>query len=160
MTVRMKPVDVALVGGGLTAIWHQGVASPVLHVDVTSLYPSLMIAGRVAPASDALGVFLELLTHLRDVRVDAVLRLNDRRGGRIEFRRYEDLCREPDESLRRLARFCELEEGVEALLARKPEVSPRKQDCALLSAEQRARIWAATEETAGSLGYLSAGTAT
>lgn len=59
------------VGGGLTAIWHQGVASPVLHVDVTSLYPSLMIAGRVAPASDVLGVFLELLTHLRDVRVAA-----------------------------------------------------------------------------------------
>jgi DNA polymerase elongation subunit (family B) len=59
------------VGGGLTAIWHQGVASPVLHVDVTSLYPSLMIAARVAPAGDVLGVFLELLTHLRDVRVAA-----------------------------------------------------------------------------------------
>jgi DNA polymerase elongation subunit (family B) len=59
------------VGGGLTAIWEQGVAAPVLHVDVTSLYPSLMIAGRVAPASDELGVFLDLLTHLRDVRVAA-----------------------------------------------------------------------------------------
>ena len=59
------------VGGGLTAIWQQGVAAPVLHVDVTSLYPSLMIAGRVAPAGDALGIFLELLTHLREVRVSA-----------------------------------------------------------------------------------------
>jgi DNA polymerase, archaea type len=59
------------VGGGLTAIWQQGVAAPVLHVDVTSLYPSLMIAGRVVPASDELGVFLDLLTHLRDVRVTA-----------------------------------------------------------------------------------------
>src|SRR3989442_513545 len=59
------------VGGGLTAIWHQGVAAPVLHVDVTSLYPSLMIGGRVAPACDELGVFLDLLTHLRDVRVAA-----------------------------------------------------------------------------------------
>jgi DNA polymerase elongation subunit (family B) len=47
------------------------VASPVLHVDVTSLYPSLMISGGVAPAGDALGVFLELLTHLREVRVAA-----------------------------------------------------------------------------------------
>jgi DNA polymerase elongation subunit (family B) len=55
----------------LTAIWHQGVAAPVLHVDVTSLYPSLMIAGRVAPAGDALGVFLTLLAHLREVRVAA-----------------------------------------------------------------------------------------
>ena len=59
------------VGGGLTAIWRQGVASPVLHVDVTSLYPSLMISGRVAPAHDVLGVFLDLLTHLRDVRLTA-----------------------------------------------------------------------------------------
>jgi DNA polymerase elongation subunit (family B) len=65
------PSPVQGVGGGLTAIWQQGVASPVLHVDVTSLYPSLMIAGRVAPASDGLGIFLELLTHLRDVRVAA-----------------------------------------------------------------------------------------
>src|SRR5882724_1494993 len=59
------------VGGGLTAIWHQGVAAPVLHVDVTSLYPSLMIGARVAPACDELGAFLGLLTHLRDVRVAA-----------------------------------------------------------------------------------------
>jgi DNA polymerase elongation subunit (family B) len=65
------PAAVQGVGGGLTAIWQQGVAAPVLHVDVTSLYPSLMIAGRVAPAGDALGIFLELLTHLRDVRVTA-----------------------------------------------------------------------------------------
>ena len=59
------------VGGGLTAIWRQGVGGPVLHVDVTSLYPSLMLAARVAPASDDLGVFLALLGHLREVRVTA-----------------------------------------------------------------------------------------
>jgi DNA polymerase I len=65
------PGPVQPVGGGLTAIWQQGVAGPVLHVDVTSLYPSLMLAARVAPASDDLGVFLTLLDHLRDVRVRA-----------------------------------------------------------------------------------------
>jgi DNA polymerase, archaea type len=59
------------VGGGLTVIWRQGVGGPVLHVDVTSLYPSLMLAERVAPASDELGVFPALLAHLRDVRVSA-----------------------------------------------------------------------------------------
>src|SRR6185436_2755854 len=59
------------VSGGLTAIWRQGVGGPVLHVDVTSLYPWLMLAERVAPASDELGVFLALLEHLRDVRVSA-----------------------------------------------------------------------------------------
>jgi DNA polymerase, archaea type len=66
-----QPGPVQPVGGGLTAIWQQGVAGPVLHVDVTSLYPSLMLAGTVAPASDDLHVFLALLDHLRDVRVRA-----------------------------------------------------------------------------------------
>jgi DNA polymerase, archaea type len=65
------PGPVQPVGGGLTAIWHQGVGGPVLHVDVTSLYPSLMLALKVAPAADELGVFLGLLAHLRDVRVRA-----------------------------------------------------------------------------------------
>ena len=65
------PGPVQSVGGGLTAIWRQGVGGPVLHVDVTSLYPSLMLAAGVAPASDDLGVFLALLDHLRDVRVSA-----------------------------------------------------------------------------------------
>src|SRR5439155_153442 len=46
-------------------------ARHVLHVDVTSLYPSLMLAGGIAPGSDALSVFPELLRHLRDFRVRA-----------------------------------------------------------------------------------------
>src|SRR3989449_1450429 len=61
----------APVGGGHTVICQQGVARPVLHVDVTSLYPSLMLAHSIAPASDALGVFPALLRHLRDFRVHA-----------------------------------------------------------------------------------------
>jgi DNA polymerase elongation subunit (family B) len=65
------PRGVQPVGGGLTAIWQQGVGGPVLHVDVTSLYPSLMIARRVAPASDDLGVFLTRLAELRELRVRA-----------------------------------------------------------------------------------------
>ena len=65
------PRPVAPVGGGHTAIQQQGVARPVLHVDVTSLYPSLMLAGGIAPVSDALSVFPELLRHLRDFRVRA-----------------------------------------------------------------------------------------
>src|SRR3989442_2337291 len=61
----------APVGGGHTVICQQGVARPVLHVDGTSLYPSLMLAHSIAPASDALGVFPALLQHLRDFRVHA-----------------------------------------------------------------------------------------
>jgi DNA polymerase elongation subunit (family B) len=59
------------VGGGYTAVFMRGVARPVLHVDVTSLYPSLMLARGIAPASDDAGVFLALLGRLRDFRVRA-----------------------------------------------------------------------------------------
>jgi DNA polymerase elongation subunit (family B) len=59
------------VGGGHVAILNQGVGRPVLHVDVTSLYPSLMLAHRIAPRSDAPGIFLELLGRLREFRVSA-----------------------------------------------------------------------------------------
>lgn len=65
------PAPAAPVGGGLVAMFRQGVARPVLHVDVTSLYPSLMLARALGPASDELGVFGELLRHLRDFRVRA-----------------------------------------------------------------------------------------
>jgi DNA polymerase, archaea type len=65
------PRPVQSVGGGLTAIWQQGVGGPVLHVDVTSLYPSLMVSQSVAPASDDLGVFLKRLDALRALRVRA-----------------------------------------------------------------------------------------
>jgi DNA polymerase elongation subunit (family B) len=69
------PGPPAEVGGGHTAILHQGVARPVLHVDVTSLYPSIMLARGIAPAADTLGVFGRLLRDLRAFRVDAKQRM-------------------------------------------------------------------------------------
>ena len=65
------PRPVGPVGGGYTAILQEGVARPALHVDVTSLYPSIMLARSIAPASDALGVFSSLLERLREFRVHA-----------------------------------------------------------------------------------------
>jgi DNA polymerase elongation subunit (family B) len=65
------PRPVGPVGGGLVALYHQGVARPALHVDVTSLYPSLMLARRIGPAVDEAGVFLELLRQLTQFRVRA-----------------------------------------------------------------------------------------
>jgi DNA polymerase, archaea type len=59
------------VAGGYTAMLLSGVASKVLHVDVTSLYPSLMLARGIAPAGDSLGVFPALLRDLREFRVAA-----------------------------------------------------------------------------------------
>ena len=43
------------VAGGYTAVFQQGVARDVLHVDVTSLYPSLMLGQGLFPAADRLG---------------------------------------------------------------------------------------------------------
>ena len=66
-----SPAAGTSVGGGYVVIRHQGVGRPVLHLDVTSLYPSLMLAHRIAPRSDTQGLFLELLARLRDFRVGA-----------------------------------------------------------------------------------------
>lgn len=57
--------------GGHTEIAHQGVARRILHCDVTSLYPSVMLAFGAFPRRDSLGVFPMLLTDLRAFRVEA-----------------------------------------------------------------------------------------
>jgi DNA polymerase elongation subunit (family B) len=59
------------VAGGYTTMLLSGVARPVLHADVTSLYPSLMLTRKIAPASDSLGVFPKLLGDLREFRLAA-----------------------------------------------------------------------------------------
>ena len=59
------------VAGGYTAVLLTGVARPVLHADVTSLYPSLMLTRKIAPARDTLGVFPKLLGDLREFRLAA-----------------------------------------------------------------------------------------
>ena len=58
--------------GGFTAIRAVGVFGPsVVNADVESLYPSIMLADRIAPRSDTLGVFLPILATLRDQRLRA-----------------------------------------------------------------------------------------
>ncbi|HVN64903.1 MAG TPA: DNA polymerase domain-containing protein, partial [Candidatus Binataceae bacterium] len=66
-----QPRPVSPVAGGYTEIRRCGVAQGVLHCDVTSLYPSLMLEFGHAPASDPLGVFLKLLGDLRAFRIEA-----------------------------------------------------------------------------------------
>ncbi|HEX3409873.1 MAG TPA: DNA polymerase domain-containing protein [Candidatus Binataceae bacterium] len=66
-----QPAAPSEVAGGYTEVRRCGVARNVLHCDVTSLYPSLMIEGRHQPAADRLGVFLKLLEDLRSFRVQA-----------------------------------------------------------------------------------------
>lgn len=57
--------------GGYTELSLQGVVAPIVHCDVASLYPSLMLTYRLAPAKDSLGLFLPMLAELRRFRLAA-----------------------------------------------------------------------------------------
>ncbi|MBI4641027.1 MAG: DNA polymerase II [Candidatus Tectomicrobia bacterium] len=59
------------VSGGYTDIRYQGVVKNVLHCDITSLYPSIMLSYEYFPKTDLLGVFPSLLRDLREFRVQA-----------------------------------------------------------------------------------------
>jgi DNA polymerase, archaea type len=75
-----EPSPPSEVAGGHTEMRLCGVARKVLHCDVTSLYPSLMIEGRHQPANDSLGVFLRLLEDLRSFRVQAKAAVRELEG--------------------------------------------------------------------------------
>jgi len=79
----------APVAGGYTEVRRCGVAHGVLHCDVTSLYPSLMLQYQHAPSADRLGVFLKLLGDLRSFRVQAKALARELQG--IERRNAEAL---------------------------------------------------------------------
>jgi DNA polymerase elongation subunit (family B) len=66
-----KPSPGQEVSGGYTDIRYQGVVHHVLHCDITSLYPSIMLSYECFPKHDVLGVFPSLLRDLRDFRVQA-----------------------------------------------------------------------------------------
>ena len=57
--------------GGFTDMELQGVARRVLHCDVTSLYPSIMLVYGYFPKKDELAISPPLLRDLRDFRVRA-----------------------------------------------------------------------------------------
>ncbi|MBM4298802.1 MAG: DNA polymerase II, partial [Deltaproteobacteria bacterium] len=65
------PDEVGNVIGGFTDMEYQGTAKRVLHCDVTSLYPSIMLVYKYLPKKDELGVFSGLLSDLRQFRVKA-----------------------------------------------------------------------------------------
>jgi DNA polymerase elongation subunit (family B) len=57
--------------GGYTEASFSGVIGPIVHCDVASLYPSLMLTYRLAPAKDSVGLFLPMLAELRRFRLTA-----------------------------------------------------------------------------------------
>lgn len=57
--------------GGYTDVCMTGVVGPIVHCDVASLYPSIMLTFGLAPRRESLGLFLPLLRELRDFRFRA-----------------------------------------------------------------------------------------
>lgn len=63
------PVESGSFEGGFTRSFQEGVFRHVLHFDVASLYPSLLLHIGRNPRSDTLGVFIPLLARLREYRL-------------------------------------------------------------------------------------------
>ncbi|MGO8672945.1 MAG: 3'-5' exonuclease [Capsulimonadaceae bacterium] len=77
--------------GGYTEVRLTGVVRPVVKADVESLYPSLMLVNRIAPASDSLGIFLPLLAELTRRRLDAKGRARDTVRGSRDYSYWDGL---------------------------------------------------------------------
>ena len=69
--IPARTPGVAPFEGGYTESTFQGIIGPIVHCDVASLYPSLMLAYRLAPVKDSLGLFLPMLADLRRFRLGA-----------------------------------------------------------------------------------------
>jgi DNA polymerase elongation subunit (family B) len=66
-----KPTGRGEFEGGYTDLFVQGVVKNVVHCDVTSLYPSIMLSFGLKPRGDTLSIFLPLLDTLRSFRLEA-----------------------------------------------------------------------------------------
>jgi DNA polymerase I len=73
--------------GGYTDIFYVGVFSNILHADVESLYPSIMVSQKIKPQSDRLDVFVPLLRELTAMRLRAKreLRRNTTPQGKARY---------------------------------------------------------------------------
>ena len=66
-----RPREGTQTTGGYTDIYVVGIVGPIVHADVESLYPSIMISRGIRPAGDSLGVFPALLGDLTATRLAA-----------------------------------------------------------------------------------------
>ncbi len=64
-----QPPEILPFDGGYTRSFNEGVFRHVLHFDVASLYPSLLLNISRNPADDSLGVFIPLLRRLLEYRL-------------------------------------------------------------------------------------------
>ena len=63
------PIEMGTFEGGFTRSFQEGVFRHVLHFDVASLYPSLLLHIGRNPRADTLGVFIPMLRRLREYRL-------------------------------------------------------------------------------------------
>jgi|UniRef100_UPI00404A7B50 DNA polymerase, archaea type len=63
------PPEISAFEGGYTKSFQEGVFKQVLHFDVASLYPSLLMHIGRNPKNDSLGVFIPMLKKLREYRL-------------------------------------------------------------------------------------------
>lgn len=75
--IPARTSTVAPFEGGYTESSFSGVIGPIVHCDVASLYPSLMLTYHLAPAKDSLGLFLPMLSDLRRFRLSAKQQTRD-----------------------------------------------------------------------------------
>jgi len=66
-----KPQKGFQTSGGYTDIFYTGVFGPIVHADVESLYPSIMLSKKLQPITDDLNVFQSALEYLTTMRLDA-----------------------------------------------------------------------------------------
>jgi len=64
-----QPPEIRPFDGGYTRSFNEGVFRHVLHFDVASLYPSLLLNIARNPGNDSLGVFIPLLRRLLEYRL-------------------------------------------------------------------------------------------
>ncbi len=65
-----SPEKIVLTSGGYSNIYYTGLFQHVIHLDIESMYPSIMITNHIAPKSDSLGIFITLLDKLTQLRLD------------------------------------------------------------------------------------------
>jgi len=61
--------------GGRTDLFIEGVVENVLHADVSSMYPTIMLTKNIKPSSDTLDLFLSVLKALATERLNAKRKL-------------------------------------------------------------------------------------
>ncbi|NTU48321.1 MAG: DNA polymerase II, partial [Syntrophobacteraceae bacterium] len=86
-----KPKAKGVFEGGYTDVFVEGIVKNVVHCDVASLYPSIMLTFQLQPSGDTLGVFLPLLRDLRAFRLEAKKLAQAHRDARHEHDYYEAL---------------------------------------------------------------------